>query len=394
MLTTGRNFLMAAQSKSLVFHPAADAFPMMDAARFGELKADIEVHGLREPITLCDGMILDGRNRHNACEELGVKPRFQTFEGDPWAYVWSLNGQRRDLVAEQRYLIWKFCNEQSDAWDIEKQRIADEANAKRSKRQKGVSKTKASKRSATECRTTFDHKAHAAKATASKTNPGAVARGDKLAKDRPDLAEAVRHGKLKPAEAHRRMKRDEVADKVEALPAGKFTVLYADPPWSYGDKCDAGGVQAKGVEQHYPAMSLSQLKAMDVPGLAAQNSVLFLWATSPLLPDALELAKAWGFTYKASFIWDKVKHNMGHYNSVRHEFLLVCTQGSCTPQKVKLFDSVQSIPRTKHSEKPKRFRTIIETLYPKGRKIELFARQKAQGWTAWGNQAPTTNGTG
>ena len=78
---------------------------------------------------------------------------------------------------------------------------------------------------------------------------------------------------------------------------------------------------------------------------------------------------------------------MGHYNSVRHELLLVCTKGSCVPDERQLFDSVQSIERSdKHSEKPERFRVIIDTLYKYGNKIELFARKKVDGWEAFGNE--------
>jgi N6-adenosine-specific RNA methylase IME4 len=96
--------------------------------------------------------------------------------------------------------------------------------------------------------------------------------------------------------------------------------------------------------------------------------------------------RAWGFTYKAAFIWDKIKHNMGHYNSVRHELLLICTRGSCQPDVQTLFDSVQSIERTRHSAKPAEFRTIIDTIYPHGPRLELFARTTAEGWDAHGNQ--------
>ena len=77
---------------------------------------------------------------------------------------------------------------------------------------------------------------------------------------------------------------------------------------------------------------------------------------------------------------------MGHYNSVRHEFLLIATKGSCTPEIRKLFDSVVSVERTKHSEKPQIFRDIINTIYPNGKRIELFARQKTEGWDVWGNE--------
>ena len=76
---------------------------------------------------------------------------------------------------------------------------------------------------------------------------------------------------------------------------------------------------------------------------------------------------------------------MGHYNSVRHELLLVCTKGSCLPDNQKLFDSVQSIERTEHSVKPEIFRSIIDTLYTKGNRIELFARRKVKNWDSYGN---------
>ena len=381
-------------------HPAADAFPMMDQNRFQDLVDDIREHGQHEPITLCDGMILDGRNRYKACLELGINPKTKDFDGDPWAYVWSLNGERRDLVAEQRFIIWDYCNGQSAAWQAEKARIQAEANRKRSeaaKAQHEVSKPRAGEHKPV---MVVEHSVlppkpknepgKKAKATASKTNKGAVARGEKLIKKRPDLAEDVRLGKKKPAEAHRQMKKDEVKEKTKALPEGKHRVIYADPPWKYNDAQAVKGDYGTGTGAavgHYPTMSLSELKALDIKNISADDSVLFLWATCPLLEDALELCKAWGFSYKANFVWDKVKHNMGHYNSVRHELLLICTRGSGTPEVSKLFDSVQVIERQEHSRKPEEFRTIIDTLYPSGPRVELFCRGgQPAGWKAWGNE--------
>jgi N6-adenosine-specific RNA methylase IME4 len=87
-------------------------------------------------------------------------------------------------------------------------------------------------------------------------------------------------------------------------------------------------------------------------------------------------------------VWDKIKHNMGHYNSVRHEFLLVCTRGSCQPDvKGWLFDSVQSIERGKHSEKPVEFFDIIETLYTHGRRLQMYGRKHRDGWDSYGHVA-------
>lgn len=163
----------------------------------------------------------------------------------------------------------------------------------------------------------------------------------------------------------------------------KYRVIYADPPWSYGDKQNIDGLG--GAEKHYPTMSLNDI--CDIPIPAEENAVLFLWVTSPLLEDAFKVIRAWGFKYKSSFVWDKIAHNMGHYNSVRHEFLLICTKGSCTPDVKKLFDSVVSIERTEHSRKPKEFRDMIDTLYPIGNRLEMFARESADKWDVWGNMA-------
>jgi len=378
-------------------HPAADSFPMMDDGRYADLLLDIQVRGQIEPITLCDGMILDGRNRYRACVELGIEPKTRVFDGDdPWLYVWSLNGERRDLAAEQRYLIWKHCHEHSETFQAERRRIAEEANRKRSEAMQGVpyapkgEPRKAEEKVAGHCDPppSMDrHPERATKANASNTNIGAVKRGDELAKARPDLAEQVRTGAMKPAQAHREMKREELADRANDLPDGVYRVVYADPPWQYNDKCDSGSIQSGGAEKHYPSMSMAELRALDVQGMVDDNAVLFLWATCPLLEDALDLARAWGFRYKAQFVWDKVKHNMGHYNSVRHELLLICTRGSCTPDNVQLFDSVQSIERTEHSRKPEAFREIIDTIYPVGPRIELFRRGEAPAnWVVWGNE--------
>ena len=131
----------------------------------------------------------------------------------------------------------------------------------------------------------------------------------------------------------------------------------------------------------------NNLTTYRVKEITEKDAVLFLWTTSPMLEDSFKVVNTWGFKYKASFVWDKVKHNYGHYNSVRHEFLLVCTKGSCTPDIDKKLDSVISIERTgEHSEKPERFRKIIDELYPYGNRIELFARRKVTGWISWGNE--------
>lgn len=135
-------------------------------------------------------------------------------------------------------------------------------------------------------------------------------------------------------------------------------------------------------------MSVSEICKLPVNNISEKDSVLFLWVTSPLLEDAFTVIKSWGFKYKTSFVWDKIKHNMGHYNSVRHEMLLIATKGSCTPDNKTLYDSVQSIERNdNHSEKPIEFLNIIDDLYNYGNKLEMFCRNiKKDKWYGWGNE--------
>jgi N6-adenosine-specific RNA methylase IME4/ParB-like chromosome segregation protein Spo0J len=166
----------------------------------------------------------------------------------------------------------------------------------------------------------------------------------------------------------------------------KFRVIYADPAWSYNDKQDTP--QLGGASKHYNTMTVNEICNLPVNEISEKDSVLFLWVTSPLLEDAFAVIKSWGFKYKTSFVWDKVKHNMGHYNSVRHEFLLIATKGSCVPDNKKLYDSVQTIERNdNHSEKPIEFLDIIDDIYNYGNKLEMFCRNiKKEKWYGWGNE--------
>lgn len=162
-----------------------------------------------------------------------------------------------------------------------------------------------------------------------------------------------------------------------------YEIIYADPPWKYGNSMPAYFSEQA---NHYPLMTIQEICEMPIKGITAQNAALFLWVTSPILEESFEVVNSWGFEYKTSFIWDKIKHNMGHYSSVRHEILLLCIKGSYPLQIKKLFDSVYSEERTEHSKKPDFYYDMIEAIYPNGDKIELFARQQRNGWDNYGNQ--------
>lgn len=169
-----------------------------------------------------------------------------------------------------------------------------------------------------------------------------------------------------------------------------YRILYADPPWDYGAHLQPDYQTEQ--RDHYAVMTVKEICALQIWGYPVKDwveddAVLFLWVTVPMLERSFEVVRAWGFQYKTCFVWDKIKHNMGHYNSVRHELLLICTRGACQPDKQQLFDSVQSIERGNHSQKPVEFYDIIETIYTHGRKLEIFARSKREGWDTYGHVA-------
>ena len=216
----------------------------------------------------------------------------------------------------------------------------------------------------------------------------AVSQAVKVASRTPEtqraVVEKVKAGN-KPTEAMRQVRAEEVEGRRIEAPTGKYRVIYADPPWSYGNDMPPGTTTPR---DYYPVMPLADICALPIRDMAEDDAVLFLWVTSPLLEESFDVIRAWGFKYKTSFVWDKVKHNMGHYNSVRHELLLVCTKGSCQPDVQRLFDSVVTEERTEHSVKPSVFYDIIGTIYPRGARVELFARSEREGWDRWGYEAP------
>ena len=364
------------------FHPIADIFPRLAEHELQALSEDIGRNGLRIPITRYEGKILDGRNRYLACQRAGVEPRFDEYTGgDPLGWVISMNLHRRHLNTSQRAMIAaRLANmRQGERTDLSGNTLRSQPQA--------AAEFNVSLESV-KCAKKVMDKAEPEVVEAVTSGHLPVSQGALLADSPPEFQRAViekiNREQIKPMEAIRRVKAEMTSAKRIEFPTGKFRVLYADPPWSYGNTMPD---EFREQRDHYPVMSLDDLCAMPVESMAEDDAVLFLWVTSPILEEAFTLIRSWGFKYKASFVWDKQKHVMGHYNSVRHEFLLVCVRGSCQPDVRKLFDSVVSEERTVHSRKPDIFYEIIEALYRHGMRIELFARNRRQGWETYGYES-------
>jgi N6-adenosine-specific RNA methylase IME4 len=346
-------------------------FPELSETEYNDLVEDLKQHGLRETIKTYKGKVVDGKNRLRACRDAGVTPRFEEWngEGSLIAYVVSLNLKRRHLTADQKAAIavslLPLLEEEA------KERVREHGGTAPGKQKTPVSKIP---------QVFGKSRDQAAKIVG--VNPHYVSDFKKIQETRPELAEKIRKGEVKIVEAKRELKREQLGI-VSPLPEEKFSIIYADPPWKY----DFAQSNSRAIETHYPSMDMTELCALPVNELAADNSVLFLWVTAPKLWEGLQLINAWGFTYRTGGVWVKDKIGMGYYFRSKHEHLLIGTKGNpplSDPSKRP--PSVIEAPRTEHSEKPAVVYEIIEQMYPSFKKIELFARKAREGWTAWGNK--------
>lgn len=174
------------------------------------------------------------------------------------------------------------------------------------------------------------------------------------------------------------------------LPKGSFSVIYADPP--YQD--ESGHTNTKPVSEFYLTMTLAEICRMGkaVQKLTAPNCVLFLWIPAYHLEKFPKILDAWGFRYCTCWVWHKVKPNFSHYGEISHELIVIGGKGrsvpSCSPKALQSVSSVQAINGAKHNGKPMEYYEIIERLYPNGKYLELFSREKKprKGWTVWGDK--------
>ena len=168
----------------------------------------------------------------------------------------------------------------------------------------------------------------------------------------------------------------------------KYQIIYADPPWRYKDKRCIGA-----CEQYYSTLTISELCKLPVKNIAAEDSVLFLWTTYPMLKESLALIESWGFTYKTiAFQWVKKNKSgngfffgLGRWTRGNTEPCLLATKGK--PKR--LANNVSQLifsPLQIHSKKPDVVRDKIVQLVGDVPRIELFARQKTKGWDVWGNE--------
>lgn len=383
------------------FHPLANIFPLIEGAEFDQLVASIkESKGPRDAIVVHEGMILDGRNRARACEAAGVEPRFTPLpaDADPVAFVIDKNLRRRHLNESQRGMAAAKLANMPQGQPAEH---AEEKPANLPVTQSAAGEmlnvSERTVRSAVKVRDEAEpelvdaveqgHLAVSAAAQAAGLPP----------EQQREIAVQARAGKKNVVRTTikkgRREKREkDLGAKQRALPEKKYGVIYADPEWRFEPYSRETGMD-RAADNHYPTTTTTDIILRPVKKIAAKECVLFLWATAPMLPQALRVMSEWGFEYKTHLIWHKTRNGegrgSGYWFTGEHELLLVGTHGEIPAPATAVGPSIIDAPWAgRHSEKPECFAEMIEALYPNLPKIELNARRARPGWDAWGLEAP------
>jgi len=380
------------------FHDLANLFPMMEGAAFDALRDDIKANGLIDPIWIFEDKLLDGRNRVKACEAAGIDihpAMIKQFDvatmGDPVQWVISKNLKRRHLDESQRGMVMarlaklpKGVRSDSAIALSGTMTMADAAGLLNVSIDSGKRARVVLEKGTAELVAAVDQ-GHLAVSVAAKAASLPVA-------DQREIAAKATAGDANAArtvtkQKARSAKEAKLGLTQMALPTKKYGVIVADPEWNFEVWSEKGMDRA--AANHYPTSDVGDIKAREVESIAANDCVLFLWATAPMLPQALAVMDAWGFQYKSNFAWGKNKAGTGYWNRNTHEHLLIGTRGNVpAPAMGTQYHSLIMQPVREHSQKPEVFLEIIENYFPSLPKIELNRRGAARpGWDAWGNES-------
>lgn len=340
------------------YHSIANIFPMMQSGELQKLANDIQSTGLRNKIILYEGKVLDGRNRFEACQLAGVEAEYDEYDEDePLAYVISQNLHRRHLSESQRAVVASRLANMSAGrkWDSNSANLPNNISQPEAAEMLNVSERM-------------------------------IRSVKEIERDAPELIEEIESGNLTVHKAVKKKKAEERglkrAEMITTMPVGKYAVILADPPWQYSN---SGFDQS--AESQYTTMPTDDICNMFdiVDAFSTPETVMFMWATNPLLKDALKVMDAWGYEYKTNMAWIKDKApGMGWFTKSKHELLLIGTRGN-TPHPKERPDSYFEAIRTVHSRKPQVVYEIIEAMYD-GAKLEMFCRVPREGWVAHGNE--------
>jgi len=428
-------------SGMIEFHPLANIFPLIDGQHFEELVKDIREHGLREPIVLLEGKILDGRNRYRACVAAGLLPesldkltvpQLKYFkhhvaagketppQADLLAFVVSKNLHRRQLTDDQRRMVGARMVNLKAGRPADDDKSSQFANISRDD---AAALMKTDVAGIDRARSVI---AHAVTEVVELVDEGkvSVAAAAEIAQQAPERqAEIVaslprdENGKLTPEakkslapivkelraerQLEKKEKRDnreaELGRKLAAMPEKKYGVAIEDFEWDHKPWSRETGMD-RHPSNHYPTAADAHAPEEIVARTAerfkclADTCVLYMWTTIPHQAIAHKVLELRGFKYVSQRVWDKVRpgagRGPGYWVTGEHEILLIGVRGKVVAPVTAHFPSRFEAPVGEHSEKPDQQYEHAEFHFPSLPKIELNARRRRNGWEAWGFEAP------
>ena len=374
---------------------------------FEKLEASILSEGIRDPLVIWQGILLDGYHRYKIAQEHGLE--YKTVEVElpdrDAAKEWILVNQlgRRNLTEQEasyyRGKLYSARKQQGARTDLTLAQNGLKLNtAEELGKQYGVSKntikrdeqfSKAVDKVAIEIGDEAKKAILLGKAGVPKER---VEQLIEIKQEAPEFIEPILSGEMPISKAMREINREKkfnniiekAAEKRALDEIGIYSVIYADPPWSYDHPIS----DSRRIENQYPTMNIDEICALHVQSISADDAILFLWVTTPMLEKGFRVLNAWGFEYRTSMVWVKPSIGMGQWVRQRHELLLIGVKGNIpTPRDGDKPDSVIEAPRLEHSKKPEIVYEIIEKMYPELPKVELFSRNKRNGWETWGYES-------
>ena len=363
-----------------------DLIPPLTKEEFKQLENNCMSEGIREKILTWNGFIIDGHNRYEIATrwDLDFETESKHFDNEDDVKLWMIENQfgRRNLNKYQRTVL---------ALEYKKVYSAI-ANKKEYERKTTMPKSAKSNKEPVSTRKEIAKKAD--------TSSGTVSQVEFIQEKAPEEVKAkLRTGEVSINAAYKEIKKEEkkeqrdkkieeVKQKIQnenlAAIDKKYHVIAIDPPWAYNEK---GGFSSDDYDAQnnrgavdYPTMTVEQIKNIDIP--SADDAVMFLWTTHAFLKDSFDILKHWGFDYKATIVWDKVKMGMGRNIRMQVEFCLLGVKGKPIIQGSSERDIITE-PRREHSRKPESFYEMVERMCI-GNKLDYFSRQDRKNWEHYG----------
>lgn len=391
-----------------------DLIPALTEEEYKQLEANILSEGIRDSLLVWNGILIDGHNRYEIATKHGLSYDVQEkeFADRAEAERWIILNQfgRRNLSSYDRSVLALKLKPIIEAEAKKNQGTRNDLTSVRNLTEVAADEKQGCQKSdkadvVVAPKKPIDTKKEIAKAAG--VSHDTIAKVEKIqAKATPEIKKAVKSGEMSINQAYQATRREEKKAEVKkriddyakvqtgvvdiVAPKKKYNIIYADPPWKH----DAWAAGNKAPNLHYPTMTTEEISALPISELADNDCALFLWATYPHLPEALQVIKAWGFDYStAAFVWVKKNKTAdtpffgcGAWTRANSEICLLATRGHVQRLDASISQIIEA-PIEEHSKKPDIVRELIERLVGKLPRIELFCRHPAVGWDIWGNEA-------